>query len=312
MRRLRRQQPSGPVGSARNEQGGGEHRIADSWRGADLARGAGRVALWAFVALVLVRGLGAIFAERPEPASSREESGASVASFPDSDARAFAVRFASVYLEVSPKRPKAHQRQVAGFLTQGLSDQTVLPSHGPGMRVALATVAREVPLGGSRALITVATTSTTGTVRYVAVPVGRDQAGGLAVVGLPALVAPPPKSTATVAEPSTLAGPDAAAIRDVVGRFLSAYLTGQGVSTLRYYLAPGVRLAQMPEGLKVVSVGQLSRDRQPAGRRGGIALLASVSVKDTETGVTYPLSYRLSVTRADRWYVASVQGGPRS
>ncbi|MEV4419369.1 conjugal transfer protein [Patulibacter sp. NPDC049589] len=286
-----------------------ERRPPLTERSGDLARGAGRVVFWAVVGLVLVRGVGSILidptARRAPPAEH------AATAWPDAEARAFAERFASTYLDVAPKRPRAHQRQVASFLTEGLSDQAaaVLPPRGPGARVALATVAREVPLGGSRARFTVATTSTTGTVRYLTVPVARDPTGGLSVDGLPSLAPPPAKGTTPVAESTALSGPDAPAIRDVVGRFLSAYVSGRGPSTLSYFLAPGTRLVQMPPGLNLLSVGQVSRDPHPESGA-GVAVAVAVRVKDLATGATYPLSYRLRVVRRDRWYVSSVAGGP--
>lgn len=279
-------------------------------RSGELVRGAGRVALWAVVGLVLVRGVGAILsdpADRREPAAPER----AAASWPDAEARAFAERFAAAYLEVAPKRPRTHERYVSSFLAEGLSDQAaaVLPSHGPGVRVALATVAREVSLGDSRARFTVATTSTTGTVRYLTVPVLRDRTGGLRVDGLPSLAPPPAKAVGSVSAPTVLSGPDAPGIRDVVGRFLSAYVAGEGGRSLSYFLAPGTRLVQMPPGLKLLSVGQVSRDPHPTSGP-GVGVAVAVRVKDLDSGATYPLSYRLRVVRGDRWQVSGVAGGP--
>jgi hypothetical protein len=62
------------------------------------ARVAGRVLLWACIALVFVRGLGAI-ASTPSHASADRSRGAS---FPSAEADVFAVRFADAYLSFSP------------------------------------------------------------------------------------------------------------------------------------------------------------------------------------------------------------------
>lgn len=281
--------------------------------GGTVVRSVGRVLLWAVLGLVLVRGVGSILTDDPaERAPQGDATARRSRTWPDDEARAFVVRFATAYFGFSSKHPERDLRRVSAYFAQGLSDQAaaVLPSHGSGMSVALAAVAREVPLGDSRAQITVATTSPTGTVRYLTVPVARGHDGGLSVTALPSLAPPPAKGTTSADEPTPLAGPDAPAIRDLVVRFLSAYLAGKSGSTLSYFLAPGVRLTQMPAGLKVLSVGQVSRDPHPAAGSGGVAVVAGVRVKDMVSGAVYPLGYQLRVRRSDRWYVTEVAGGP--
>jgi hypothetical protein len=96
------------------------------------------------------------------------------------------------------------------------------------VRVAQATPAGERALGPGRVLITVACQLAghgRGTL-YLAVPVGRDPAGGLAVSGLPSLVAPPATGQVDAEEAQPLAGGEAEAIRRLTGRFLAAYLNG--------------------------------------------------------------------------------------
>lgn len=293
-------QDAGPLGERRTVLGRGE-------RG--LLAPLGRIALWAFVGLVLVRGVGAILGSGS--AADRGPGGpAQNSRFPDPEARAFAVRFARAYLTFSPKRPEAYRRAVASYFSDDLSDQAaaVLPPRGPGARIAWATVAREAFLGSSRALITVATASTAGAVRYLSVPVARDRAGGLVVFDLPAFSAPPAKGTASVPESVTLTGPEAQPIEDLAKRFLTAYLQGGDRGALRYFLAPGARVVLMPESLAVVGVDQITRDDPPS--RDGLVVVASVRVRDRASGAVLALRYRLSLLRRERWYVRAVAGGP--
>lgn len=91
-----------PDGYLRNT--GGRERLEPARGGGPTRRGrrvglapVGRVVLWAFVGLVLIRGLGAIFgsgeaADRSTAAAPDERR------FPDDEARPFAVRFAHTYL----------------------------------------------------------------------------------------------------------------------------------------------------------------------------------------------------------------------
>lgn len=271
---------------------------------AALAR-VGRVVLWAFVGLVLIRGFGAIFsggdaADRAVPAQGSR--------FPDTEARAFAVRFAHVYLGGSPGSEE-YRRRVAAFLAEDLREQasTILPEAGSATRVGWATVARESPLGRSRALITVAA-SVGEAVRYLTVPVARDRAGGLVVFDLPSLGAAPARGAAEAPEPLALPEVQVRPVTDLVTRFLTAYVEGGDRAALAYFLAPGARLVQMSRGLEVVRVEQVARDPYPVRR--GVGVVALVRVRDRATGAELVLRYRLTVVERERWYVQVVAGGP--
>lgn len=270
----------------------------------------GRVALWAFVGLVLVRGLGTILGGS-DGADRGSLSAAQESRFPDDEARAFALRFTHAFLGGTSQRPDRYRRAVASFFAEDVRDQTaaLLPSRGPGAKVAWATVARESALGRFRALITVAAASD-GVVRYLSVPIARDRAGGLVVTDLPALSAPPPLGAVDVPEPVTLPDAQARPITDLVTRFLTAYVGGGDRAALGYFVAPGTRLVQMAAGLDVVAVEQVARDPQPVGD--GLAVVALVRSRDRASGAEFVLRYRLAVIRRERWYVRAVAGGPSS
>lgn len=265
----------------------------------------GRFLLWACVALVFVRGLGAILSS-PQTTARPASSHSAPASFPDSEARAFASAFASAYLTVSPGHETQHARAVDSFLAQGLSDQAAVrvPPRGPGVSVAQAMVAREVSLGDSRALLTVATLMSDGRTVYLTVPVARDSAGGLVVDDLPSFSAPPPHAAVAAQAPVPLTDADSGAISDVTSRFLRAYLEGADAGTLAYFLAPGARVASMPPGLRVVSIGEIARES------GASRVSVAVQVRDERSRAIYALRYELALIERDRWYVEAVAGGP--
>ncbi len=264
--------------------------------------------LWAFVGLVLIRGLSAIFGggdatDRSTAAAVDERR------FPDDEARAFAVRFTHTYLGGSKQEPETDRREVAAFLAEDLRDRatTVLPETGSGARVAWGTVARESLLGRSRALITVAV-STGEAVRYLTVPVARDRAGGLVVFDLPSLSAAPSRGAVDVPDPLALSETQARPITDLVTRFLKAYVAGGDRAALAYFLAPGARLVQMSRGLEVIGVEQVARDPYPARR--GVGVVALVRVRDRVSDAELVLRYRLTLVERERWYVQVVAGGP--
>jgi hypothetical protein len=266
---------------------------------------AGRVLLWACIALVFVRGLGAIASTRSHAASRTGG-----ATFPSAEADVFATRFADAYLSFTPGQTAAYQQAVGVFLAHGLSDQTVLPSRGQGVRVAEAMVAREQSLGDSRAILTVAATLSDGQTRYLAVPVAEDKHGGLDVFALPSLVAPPAAGTASAVATSAVPAVDSAAVAALVNGFLAAYLSGAQSSSLAEWLAPGTTLAAMPSGLSLTSVGSIGVIGKSAGR---LVVQAGADVTDSASGAVYEAAYRLTLTQGKSgWRVAAVAGGPQS
>jgi hypothetical protein len=265
-------------------------------------RNAGRVALWVAVAIVLVRGIGAIVSY-PDGAPSGRSAQTAEVRFPGDEARAFALRFVNAYLD------PAGAGSITRFLADGLSDRAALvPPRGPGASVAWATVARAASLGGARALVTVAALRQDGTSRYVTVPVARDERGGLVVSGLPSFSPPPPRAALDGDDVEPLTGREAEPIGDLVERFLREYVAGADRAALSYLLLPGATVAPLPAGLRVVGVDGLEQaSSAPPGQR---SVIASVRVRESSTGAIYPLAYRLDIARRDRWYVAAVAGGP--
>lgn len=231
--------------------------------------------------------------------------------FPDGEARAFAVAFARSYLTVDERRGGRDAGRLRPFLSSDLSDQAapVVSRRGPGAAVADAMVAREIPLGGPRALITVACFTRDGRTRYLTVPVARDDGRGLVVYDLPSFAAPPATGTAAAPAAAALDGAEGAAVGDLVERFLRAFIAGQDSSALAYFLAPGARVAPMRAGLSVEAIEEVGR---LAGGSRRMLVAATVRVREQASGATYRLRYRIAVQRGDRWQVVSVAGGPRS
>jgi hypothetical protein len=311
---LRSESPTGVprIGARRQPVGPDERRssLADSgsWRVAGdpatvraTVRLIGRIVLWAFVAVVLVRGLGGIVGfggdRLARPAPGPEAPG------PDDRARAFAAGFARAYLKADAS--------LGRYIPEGLAARG-LPERASGEPVAVeaATVAAERRLSGGRVLITVACELAGGAgTRYVAVPLARDERGRLAVFAPPALVAGPGRGDVVVEEPPPLEGPQAASVERLARRFLAGYLSAGGAEGLGYLSAPGARVESAGpdlELLDVVRVGQSGPS--PRGRR---TVLVEVRARDRATRSVYPLEYRLGLVHRDRWYVAGVQGALR-
>ncbi len=273
----------------------------------ELARSAGRVLLWAFLLLVLVRGLGDIVSDA-EQRSPAPTSAASV--FPGEPERAFAVRTARAYLSWQAGGGERAARELDALLAPALRGrfERALPVRGPDQAVIEATVASSDLVSPDRAVVTVACAliGGRGATRFVAVPVARDAGGGLVAFDLPALVAGPPAGAVEVEEPAPLSGPGAGEIDRLVRRFLAAYVAGAALEDLTFFVAPGVAVGSLGPGLElaeVSDVGQLGTSDPVR-----LSVAATVEVRDAASRATYPARYRLELVRGERWYVESIRG----
>lgn len=272
-----------------------KRREGDSRSVGSVLRAAGRVALWALVGLLLLRGISGVLTE-PRRAD-RATAGHSTLSDPAT--AAFAVRFARTYL--SEPSPQA----LAPFLAPGTSAPAHLGS-GAGAQVEQAEVAGVRDLGSGQAIVTVACELGDARTLYLAVPIVREGAGEVAAQGVPALVAGPAGVAGSVESPRALAGPDAEAIAELIRRFLPVYLSASDPGDLSYLLAPGATVTPPGGGFELLAVASVKQLGGGEGSRR--TALAAVRVRDAATGAVYPLAYRLQLLRRDRWYVEAVEG----
>ncbi|MCA1699623.1 MAG: conjugal transfer protein [Actinobacteria bacterium] len=278
-----------------------------------LLRRIGRVVLWVFIAIVVARGLGAIFSGDPESLTQAQAEGALAAqTFPDDEARAYAVQFTRAFLTFTPAHPDYHELSVRPFLAAQLRESAALelPERGASQTVTAATVARAKLLGRNRALVTVAATvvNRTVTTRYLTVPVARDSAGGLVVYDYPAFSSPPPPAgSVPTDDPGTLEGPGAKEIPDLLRRFFAAYLDGRQLDDLSYFLIRGARVTPLVQRYRLRDVLGVSQVGEGVGP--DRTVLVTMRARDPETRAEYTLRYRAIVVLRDRWYVKALVGG---
>jgi hypothetical protein len=258
-----------------------------------LLKGLGRLLLWCALGLVLLRGVADLLST--EPTAPPAPAAAAPAAWPDDEARAFAIDFARAYLGSAALEDFAAPELLASLPPE-------LPDDAKPQTVRAAAVAGTASLDDRHALVTVAATLEDGT-RYVAVPVGRDEAGALTVYDLPSFDAPPAQASLPATQGEPLTGAEGTQIEDVVERFLSAFLAGEA-EELDYLAPTGAQLGALEQEheligmVSVVQVGTATADARE--------VLASVRAREVETGAVYALRYRLELVREDRWYVAAV------
>ncbi len=274
----------------------GENRRRSSVSVGALLRSLGRVAIWALLGLLLVRGAGAVLAgpRAAERVGAGEDAAAEQAS------GALAVRFARVFL--ADPEPRA----LAPFMVEGARLGAARPPADSGEGVAQAEVASTEELGGGRAILTVACELRDGRTVYVAVPIVRSRAGEAAALGAPSIVAAPGVVGADPEQPRPLAGAGAAQIRRLLARFLPDYLRAGRGAKLSYLLAPGAGVEPLAGAVRFLSLRSLAQLGAGEGPRRTV--LAAVRVEDPTSGASYPLVYRVEVARRGRWYVSAVEG----
>jgi Conjugative transposon protein TcpC len=212
------------------------------------------------------------------------------------------VQFARAYLSYSPERSS---RELLGFVAPELAG-SIVPQAGrrdaDPAQVRDAVVADAERLDDHSALVTVAATLSSGT-RYLVVPVGRDEGGGLVVFDLPSFGSAPAAGELEPAQREPLTGTDAVQVEDVLERFFRAFLAGSS-EELEYLVPAGVRIEALAEPMELAGIDSLSELEPGGGDTRAVA--ATVRARDPESGVVYGLTYRVLLVRGDRWYVAAV------
>jgi hypothetical protein len=272
-------------------------RSSDSSVGLAL-RGAGRVALWVLVAVLLFRGLATIVA----PADPVRRTSAARDGVVDNASAAFAVRFARAYL-ADPSAPA-----LTPFMVAGAQVGTGIPPRADGAEVAQAEVTATQELGDGRAVLTVACELRDARTLFLAVPIARKEAGEVAALGAPSIVAAPGVAGGASERPRPLAGPDAGEIQALVAKFMPEFLAAPAPADLSYLMAPGSVVQPLAGAFELRSLSSVRQLGSEEGRRR--AVLATIRVSDPASGALYPLAYRLEVVKGSRWYVEGVEGDP--
>lgn len=260
-----------------------------------IMRGAGRAAIWAAVGVLLVRGGVALLAPAGTTEVRPRVGGA------DDVVAATAERFARLYLE--DPSPTA----LAPFLAEGAKVGAGRPPSAEGAEVAQADALVITHLGDGRVVVTVSCELRDSRTLLLTVPIVRQGADEAAVLGAPSMVAMPASAGADPESPRPIVGAEAAAIHQLVAKFLPAYLSSGSSQDLSYLLAPGAEVVPLGGEQKLLSVGEAEQLGGDEGARKD--LVVEARVEDPDGGAEYPLAYRLEVVRrGGRWYVAAVEG----
>jgi hypothetical protein len=243
--------------------------------------------------MLLVRGLASVVSD------PQRDSHAAVSAGVDPATSAFAVRFARAYLSGSDAA------DLASLVAPGVRVSSTGTS-AVKLAIEQAEVAGVEKGGKGQTVVTVACDLADARTLYLAVPIVRASAGGVAAAGVPAVVAGPAGVSGEIEPAQALAGPDASSIGELVDRFLPTYFSAARPRDLSYLVVPGSAVVPPGNGLEFAGLSSLKQFGDGEGTRR--AVLATARVRDSVSGDTFQFSYRLQLVRQGRWYVSRVEG----
>ncbi len=220
---------------------------------------------------------------------------------PELSAQSFAVQFTRRFLSWSSASPEVGAA-LDSYVGSALEPDAGLvpPDRGQEHVQWAEAVQVRVPQPGVQVYTVAAETDAQG-LRYLAVPVEREQSGALALAGYPAFVGPPANVPARGRARG--AAVQDAALGEVVRRALGNYLA-DSPAELSADLAQAARVSMPAPGLRLLSLLRL--EWAP----GGGAVVASAKASDG-LGALYTLSYEMDVLhRQGRWEIGAIETNP--
>ncbi|WP_329468535.1 conjugal transfer protein [Streptomyces sp. NBC_01431] len=278
-----------------------------------------RLGRWAVWAALACGPLALAVAAMPSPAAKAVAAPAPSTGTVRTTAAADPSGYAELFLAAWLRSTSSDESSAQARLAQALAPSVALPQQAGAQSVLeRAVVVRSAQHEGGQWSVTVAAQYADFSVRYFAVPVVADAAGGsFTVTGAPGQVAGPASAKA----PESAYGvsvPAKGLLASTVAEFLRTYLTGLG--EVDRYLAPGVKLAALSgTSYTDLQVEQASAIEEAAAAEAvpadGTTARVRVQIKALDKAGAWPLAYEMTLTaRAGRWEVsafatASTAGG---
>jgi Conjugative transposon protein TcpC len=271
-----------------------------------------RALVWAVLIIVGVRGVIAIVLNQKTPSSAASgtssTSGTAAAgaadSFPSGLAGAYAMQFASVYLNFSPGTATHRAHELAAFLPNGTDPQ--LGWNGAGSLKLQSDEVAGVDVRDAQHAVVTLLAQVNGQMMELGVPVYAS-GSGMVVNGQPAWLAAPVRLS-----PPAPAGasPDAAAqsaLQAQLPAFFEAYASGDS-ATLTRFLVHGVTVTGLGGAVAYSSIASLY---VPAGgdtRQITVSVVWQIPGPQGASPAQLPMTYDMTVvSQNSNWYVKSIR-----
>jgi hypothetical protein len=265
----------------------------------------GRAVLWAVIIVVIVNGVRAPFqrftaGETSAPGAAPAQKGPG---FPSSAAGAFAMQFASVYLNYDQKTATAREAQLRTFIPDGADGQFGWNGVGRS-QVQSVQVAGVDARDANNAVVTVLARSQDKWFR-LAVPVYASK-GSLVISARPALLPPPAKAVLPqqgVPERDTALETE---LTPVLGLFFQAYAGNDPAALSRF--STGAPITGLSGSVTFVQVREVNAPSGAAGER-TVTVTVAWQVPGVTAGGELEQTYELAMVKKDTaWYVKDIRG----
>ncbi|MFD7614097.1 conjugal transfer protein [Streptomyces sp. NPDC059828] len=278
---------------------------------------AGRIALWAVVALAAITGVRSWFwPSEPAPAPApKVQQGPT---YPVQDAQSIAARFAYSYLTWDEAKPDERAKALARDMPKGVDTTAGWNSKGQ-QSVLIAQPGQVAELGNQRARVHVdvlvntpgETTDKKKTQPAVQKWIGLEvpvlyTSGRIVVTGEPGIVGVPTSGPSVTDQNAADSDVELSAqTKSTVDTFFTEYAKGEADSVT----APGASVPPLPAGMTLMDVQSWNVDQGKGTDRTGTAVVRW-QIGDAELEQTYRVELtRVASAAAERWQVAEVHGG---
>jgi Conjugative transposon protein TcpC len=291
----------------------GYDRAPAPWRG-----GGGRWAVWALRALIWavliiigVRGVIAIVLNQKTPsppaASTSAKSGTAAGadgSFPSALAGAYAMQFASVYLNFSQGTASQRAQELAAFLPNGADPQ--LGWNGAGSLKLQSDQVAGISVRDAQHAVVTLLARVNGQLMELGVPIYAS-GSGMVVNGQPAWLAAPTRVSPPA---SSAASPDMAAqnaLQAQLPAFFQAYASGES-ATLTRFLVHGVTLTGLGGAVTYSSIASLYVPPGGDTRQITVSVVWQIPGSQGASPAQLPMTYDMTVVgQNSNWYVKSIR-----
>jgi hypothetical protein len=291
------------------EQGPGPQNRPSPWRGAGgrWAVWTLRAVIWIVLIVVGVRGVIAIALGQTTPSRSPGTSAghSSAGKFPSGVAQAYALQFASVYLNFSQASQAQRAKQLANFLPNGTNPQ--LGWNKAGSLTLQSDQVAGVSVQDAQHAVVTLLARVNGNLMELGVPIYAAN-GGMVVSGEPAWLGAPPRITpsaprATGSDPAT----ESSLTGVLLPGFFPAYASGDTAAMARF-LAHGASITGLDGALTYSSISSVFVPRGGDTRQITVTVVWKIPGHAGAAPAQLQMTYDMTVVSQNaNWYVRSIR-----
>jgi hypothetical protein len=266
-----------------------------------------RAVIWIVLIVVGVRGVIAIALGQTTPSHSPGTSSKHSASsnFPSSLAQAYALQFASVYLNFNQASQAQRARQLANFLPNGTSSQ--LGWNKAGSLTLQSDQVAGVSVQDAQHAVVTLLARVNGSLMELGVPIYAAN-GAMVVSGEPAWLGAPPRITPPPSPPA--AGSDSstqAALTAQLPSFFQAYASGSSAAMARF-LAHGASITGLGGAVTYSSISSVFVPRGGDTRQITVTVVWQIPGRAGAAPAQLQMTYDMTVVSQNaNWYVQSIR-----